>query len=192
MPRPKSAAGPLSSLSTRFDDKEMEVLKKAAEVKQWSVSQLIRAGAYEKAVNILNASGPGALSIRRLLGRVAEQLFDAHLQNFDYQADSYHRVPLERVFPGHAELEWAVSSLDPKSAADLVDALRKLGGELSILLSEEFARVQSSDSLEVHLIDPLLPSASTAPGATASHGTKPPKPQTAAKKSGKKDPRKAG
>jgi hypothetical protein len=137
---------PDTTLSTRFNERELNVLRKAAEAKKWSLARLLRLGAIEKAVHILNAAKPEMLAVRDLLTKVARQL----------------RVPQteEPLFSGDGSGEGSGDGSGDGSgsggADKLVMAIARLGAELAPMLTQELA------ALNVHGFDNLMDPATVA------------------------------
>jgi hypothetical protein len=157
-----------TTLSTRFDERELGLLRQAAEKKQWSLSQLIRVGAYEKAVNIVNANSPAAYPVRRLLAKVLTQLFEAKVMELDLchpYAEPRELVPSQY---GNAfdETEVFASTLDKGALASLSIAIQSLGAELAPMLNEEFIRAFVDRDTVGNLIDPTIGASQTPDGPT--------------------------
>jgi len=158
--KPKST---LSTQSARFDNRELDTLRKAAELKQWSLSQLIRVGAYEKAVHILNADSTAAYPIRRLLESMAKQLFEPEIILTDETSigpdgEFTETVYDEEIYGRFGDNSLAPTSLHPDVADELVKAILRLGSELGPMLSEEVLRIRSPHNSKEELLDPILPS----------------------------------
>jgi uncharacterized protein (DUF1778 family) len=147
-----------TTLSTRFDEQEMALLRQAAEKKQWSLSQLLRAGAYEKAVNIINAQSTAVYPVRRLLSEVLTQLIhprlmlcddgddgDGFLEEFD--PDRHQGAPAHLL---------SSTSLGQGVAAQLAEAIRRLGAELAPMLLDECTRLVADQDSVGELIDPAV------------------------------------
>lgn len=69
-----AAASSTLTYSTRFDDRQRELIDQAAKLKQWSPAKLIREAAISRAADIVNASGSSSPTLRHLARLVAKQL----------------------------------------------------------------------------------------------------------------------
>jgi uncharacterized protein (DUF1778 family) len=69
-----SESASTASYSTRFDQRQRDLIEAAAKEKQWSPAQLIREAAVSRAADILNASGTQSFALRKLAKIVSEQL----------------------------------------------------------------------------------------------------------------------
>ncbi len=167
----KEDAAGTTTLSARFDEREMVALRQAADAKQWSLSQLIRSGAYEKAVNVLNAQSPAVSAVRRLLCDVVQQLFEAKVMIEELSERNAVPVELTKTVwtSDHDESECFATTLQREKGQQLIDAMRKLGAELAGLFADEMMRLRAFDVPD-QLLDPALPS----PEATDAIPTSPP------------------
>lgn len=183
----KDEAGNVNTtLSTRFDDREMATLKQAADAKQWSLSRLIRAGAYEKAVNILNAQSMASYSVRRLLSELAEQLFNPKVMmssgHPDDPGQEFDPYLLGDRFPPDVEIY--SPPLNKETALKIVESMKKLGAELAPMFNEEIIRASAPNEVfgGWHgLKDPSLQSADESQPAApqpSKEGKNPPKKST--------------
>lgn len=160
-----------TTLSARFDEKELEVLKRAADLRQWSFAQLIRAGAYEKAVNIVNAATERSYPVRRLIARIIEQLIQPKLiaifnDRGDEELSLDERSRLVELW-NHAQgydfgSGWddlGCTTLHRDHVEKLAVAIRALGSELGTIVVDELQRAVHS---ETKMEDLILPE----PGST--------------------------
>jgi len=166
----KHESDPVTTLSARFEEAEIAKLREAAEARQWSLSQLIRAGAYEKAVNILNTRHIGVFGVQRLLERVAEQLFAPKVMvdpgppgEATVEFDNEMLNPGYFDFPEHVRVH--ANPFDFEVGPQLADVMRKFGAELSTLFLKEVMRVTAADT-KVELLDPHSPPSSVPEGAS--------------------------
>ena len=191
MNRETSTSG--ATQGTRFNQRELDVIRKAADLRGWSLAQLLRVGAVEKAVHILNAAHPCASQVRRLLSEVARQLLMPQI-NQQFYAGDYDRgsseVPhlildrggtMDDYFPDIAledcadRMEVYANSLHPDKIERFVTAIARLGVELAPMLSQEVAAL-SEDGFNV-LMDPATvaitesPEPSLAEGKSAARST---------------------
>lgn len=151
----KEATRPTSdptTLSTRFDAAEMDILRKAAELKGWSLSKLLRVGAYQKAAYILNSAGEAINPIRHLVSSVVGQLFNASLvSNSDLAHEDmvYEEMSIQGI---------EISSISETTFLDFVTSIKALGDELAPILEEERLRLLAKTSkiadLRTKLISP--------------------------------------
>jgi uncharacterized protein (DUF1778 family) len=133
-----------TTLSARFDEREMELLKRAAEKRQWSLSQLIRCGAFEKAANIVNATGPIAGTARDLVREVVSHLLRPRVEDESNQ-------PVGALL---ADTGWHVVPVSERQYQDLIVCIRTLGSELAAWFEEEAVRLKLPPALS-SLIDPM-------------------------------------
>ena len=141
----------MTTVTTRFNDAELATLKRAVSTKEWSLAQLVRAGAYEKAVNIVNASGSASHAVRRLLSSILSQLLDAKIEIWgtNSQGDDVILECVERLD------EATPTNLSRDEVDRLITVIRRLGAELAPLLAEERDRLHSDDDSRLaDLIDP--------------------------------------
>lgn len=147
-----------TTLSTRFTPAETEMLRKAAEAKGWSLSKLLRVGAYEKAVHILNLNGKNISSIRRVLADVVEQLFGAGLYATDGDASlgNVNHIDNEMLC-----LNVGIAPLNDSTFVNLITAIQNVGEELAPVLVEEHQRFVTRNTrggdLRSKLISPSIP-----------------------------------
>lgn len=157
-----SASSSGTTLSARFNDSELEILRRAAEIRQWSLAQLIQLGAYEKAVNIINASGEHQLAIRSVLAEVAMQLVRPEIKAIDL-TDSPVEVDVDTFLPPDVHVDASVLGEMEESA--FVRAVAGLGSEIAPLLRDELARARITNKAAKNvLLDLIEPK----PGATVS------------------------
>lgn len=152
----KQDSGANTTLSTRFDEQELALLRQAAKRKQWSLSQLIRVGAYEKAVNIVNANSPAAFSVRRLLAQVVTQLFNARVMvSAEGPWVEEPAVFQPSMFNISDDVKVYATTLESGELDQLSQAIHGLGAELAPMLNEEFIRA-FADRAVGKLIDPTV------------------------------------
>jgi len=158
---------PETPLTARFSAKEHETLRSAAETKGWSLAQLIRIGAYEKAVNILNATGEASYAVREVIGRVVKQLIAPELEceRFGGEMEPLRVPRLDdeaiKELGGDDTLGLggvdgiAPTQLSPNDLEPLLLTMRALGAELAPMVEQEFVRLTLGDpSTLSKLIDP--------------------------------------
>ncbi|MBI5865163.1 MAG: hypothetical protein HZB38_11770 [Planctomycetes bacterium] len=138
------------TLSARFDAAETLILRQAADLRQWSLSQLVRAGAYEKAVNIVNARGDGALAVRLILADVVRQFFYPTVWVTPFGQSVERRYGDDDQDGDSVRVE----PLDDVSIKQFIDAIRKLGPELADMLLDEVKRA-CVPATTAKLIDPF-------------------------------------
>jgi len=162
-------AAATTPISTRFEKAELEILKRAADKKQWSIAQLVRVGAYEKAVNILNATGHLVPAVRSILGQVIDQLVEpkvVHTRPYSVGEARMDFNAFEHDFCQSIDYEGSLrlSSLDDAALERFLKAIRGLGSELADLLSDEINRRNASDPhLVSEMIDPTLQASKNVP-----------------------------
>ena len=77
-----------TTISTRLDVDQRELIERAAELKNWSPAKLMRVAALEKAAAIVNLSEPKSFDFRELAREVAIQLTRPGYRLFDECLDS--------------------------------------------------------------------------------------------------------
>lgn len=140
------------------------MLREAAEIRGWSVAQLIRIAAYEKAVQIVNSNSPAITAICNLVSELIKQLRKPRLlecSNGVALAKGGGRLdpPMEfdqAKYDLGEKLVFA-SSLDAAKIRQLVDAIRRLGSEITPVIERELDRFDSADKCVGTLIDPADP-----------------------------------
>ncbi len=163
MTKSKETGGGSTTLSTRFDEKEMEFLRKAAAARQWSLSQLIRIGAVEKAVHIANTKSAALPAVRRVLAAVTEHLLNT---------DGICMEDGEKA---------KVAPLDKDVWAGFIRSLRSLGAELEPLLEAEHERISKGSAedwtfgalIEPKAITSSIPSQEAGEPSKVKHGEQP-------------------
>ena len=159
-------------LSARFDQQEFEVLKRAAEKKQWSVAQLVRAGAYEKAVQIVNATGGARSGVETVVSRVVAQLQRPDYDCYDLTGETRDPETGEDIPFGDTEeyykLRVVPRAVSPEDFFRFVRVIRALGPELADLLEEVYRKSTGGESLEQKLNALLLPSQQSTGDAASS------------------------
>jgi len=150
----------VTTLSTRFDDAELAKLKDAADAKQWSLSQLIRVGAYEKAANILNARSPAAYPVRRLLERVVKQLIQPEVMIRDELGTESRisDIPEEILLDPYCTCY--ATKLKDEDVLELIGIFRKFGAELETIFEDELMRL-TANSDNASLLDPAISQSET-------------------------------
>src|SRR5438045_5669127 len=88
----------LSTLSVRFTDEQRDLLVRAAELRGWTPTALIRTAALERAAHIVNTSRVTKFDFKGLASELAERLFqnrtiEYHLTEDDYQAMNEEHGP---------------------------------------------------------------------------------------------------
>lgn len=174
-------------LSTRFTPAEMEILKKAAKEKEWSLSKLMRIGAYEKSVHILNVNGKNINPIRRVLADVVKQLFDAglHATDGDASLDMVYHIEDEML---HQNV--GIAPLGESTFINLIAAIQNVGEELAPVLAEErerfVTRKTPGGDLRSKLISPSISQADPEPEPTSESNPPPRRSKKSGTKSAKK------
>jgi uncharacterized protein (DUF1778 family) len=69
-----------TTVSTRFDDKQKELLEDAATAANCTVSKFVRDAALQKAVAVLNASGASEVRLRQLAKMLVSHLYAAEAE----------------------------------------------------------------------------------------------------------------
>jgi hypothetical protein len=154
----------MTTLSARFDEDQLAVLKRAAGLKQWRLAQLIQIGAWEKAVNILNASGPGSYPVRKLVDELLGRVYEPEIRVSSGEWPDESDCRLDEVSPDES-LPASVLFVPPVRDSmidELTRVMKSLGPELADIVAELNRARKTSGELEAKLIDP-----SRAPGEVA-------------------------
>lgn len=152
-----------TTLSARFEPDELAMLRQAAEKKGWSVSQLLKNGAYEKAVSIINAHNPAVGEVRVVLGKMMKQLFDAEVwvkvdkrsgESFDTPFnESIYSLAIQPM-EDEVNVELYATKLPQATINKVIRAIRLLGAEIVPLLEEELMRATPAPTGLDTMIDP--------------------------------------
>jgi uncharacterized protein (DUF1778 family) len=73
----KSDKADTTTVSTRFDDKQKELLEEAAKAADCTVAKFVRDAALQKAVAVVNASGPSEVRLRQLAEKLVNHIYAA-------------------------------------------------------------------------------------------------------------------
>jgi len=149
-----NVAGGVVTLSARFSEREVGSLRKAAELRKWSLSQLIHAGACEKALNIVNAGGESSSAIRVFCGVIAKQLLSPGIQLLD---PAYGEpLPDKAVEEFLYEHDVKTDCLNEGDQALLVNVLAALGAEFAPILKQELDRARQNRTYRADLHEKLV------------------------------------
>lgn len=152
-----------TTVSTRFDEQELPLLKQATGIKGWSLARLVRIGAYEKAANIVNAAGDSVQPVRALLGKVVHQLFSAQVRFLGDSGSELSEDDRDEVLDSFSNVTCESESLSEATFKDFLKIVRSFGADLAPLLEDEFRRSQATKfDLLTGLIDPTSASNPTA------------------------------
>lgn len=156
-----------TTLSARFDAREVQRLEAAAQSKQWSVAQLIRAGAVEKSINMQNSIGRVRLAVDSFIAELLKQLLDPNVELFGSPED---------VDEVSKHMEQCDVSADPDRFSEsgvlsLIKIVRSLGSEFATILEEAYQRKMHTASAT--LADLVDPAALDAPSALGGAGPAP-------------------
>lgn len=146
--------GETTTVGTRFSAGELELLQRAAALKQWSVAKLLRLGAIEKAAHIINASGDNSHPVRNVLSRVVQQLRSPMYRLFR-EGKEFSEAEYDHWYSGHDDLI-EMDTLTEQEVIELGELIRKVGAELAPMLAEECARADARHGGLRQLIDPTL------------------------------------
>lgn len=123
----------LTTFSTRLTPAQQGLVVRAAELRGWSVANLIRIAVLEKAAHIINTSQPTRFNFRSLAKRVADQLTRPTAEvrvdetgetvQLDYFMDHL------AVIDANASYKADVSSLTAEEVSELERAIRYGGSE---------------------------------------------------------------
>jgi len=165
-----------TTMSARFNEREMEFLRLAAERRKWSLAQLICAGACEKALHILNATGDAISGATEIVSRVVRQLQSPSYEcydtnNPDWDPITDQRRPIADPESGFG-IEIVPDALPDGDFHKFLLVVRALGPELAGLLQEEYRRraATTGKTLDERLSALLLPAheVAGAPDSSAS------------------------
>lgn len=168
-----------TTVSTRFDESELRLLKDAAEKRRWSLAQFVRIAAKEKAANIVNSSGAAVVAVNQVLSAVVDQLISPNIHGLDREnTDSYGNpriVSVEEVSEATGDrFDVEVVGLDHQRFGEFVLVVRRLGSELADLLNAAWEMSRGSDSYSLSaLIDPEAPTYDGSPAdeSPVDHGS---------------------
>lgn len=155
-PRSEAGGGEFTTVSTRFDELELRLLREAAERRRWSLAQFVRVAAKEKAAHVLNSSGSALVGVHQVLRGIVHQFHDPEPLFLD---EVGREVTLEDVECQTGPLfQFRGSPIDHELFTDFILIIRRLGSELADLLeaSYDHARDNATFSLKA-LIDPADP-----------------------------------
>ena len=154
------------SFSVRLTEKQRELLSRAAEKRGWTLTNLLKNAALDRAVHILNTSAPNRVDFRGAAEEIARQVFtprsvrtiDDH--GMPVPAEVYARLDEAYAdpFPDPAPRPVEVSpwQMPPEFLAQIRDAARYGGTEFLDLI------VQASEAITTrnqrNLPDPIDPS----------------------------------
>lgn len=130
-----------TTVSTRFDDKQKELLEGAAEAADCTVAKFVRDAALQKAVAVLNACGPSEVRLRQLAKMLADHLYTAEAESIrddeNLVVGSVVVSPLyERVQVETQDSPMFVSQVDRKLANEIKEAARTCGSEFARFFKE--------------------------------------------------------
>ena len=141
-----------TTLSTRFNQAEMENLRMAADLRKWSLSKLLWVGTNQKAVHIVN-HGIANQALRRVLADVVQQLFAPSLQGDN---DGEMLDEMERC-------GGSLSCLSDRTFRNLIAAIEDVGEELAPILEEERHRLEAQQFAQEDLRSTLISCSSLKP-----------------------------
>lgn len=132
------------SFSVRLTEKEKDLLTRAAETKGWSITNLLKNAAREKAAFILNTSAPNQVDFRRIAAEVAAQVFAPRVARVAApdgrsmtDADAVPSVTPEDLMESvHTIVEISPWQMPPTFVDDIRSAARFGGTEFLSLLLE--------------------------------------------------------
>jgi uncharacterized protein (DUF1778 family) len=73
------------TLSVRLTDKQKELLSQAASLRGWTVANLLKTAALEKAAHIVNTSTTTTVDFKDVAGKVADQIFTRRSAHMCYE-----------------------------------------------------------------------------------------------------------
>jgi uncharacterized protein (DUF1778 family) len=96
-----------ATFSVRFTDEQRELIAKAAAIRGWSPTNLLRTAALEKAVHIINTASPNQIDFRAVARTVADQVFARRKVLVPVQAPPGHVILEEaQVYEDLNNTEW--------------------------------------------------------------------------------------
>jgi len=150
---PETSAQPKEvAFSVRLTTEEHELLKKAAALRGWTPTNLIRTATLERAAHILNTSRVTTFNFKELAVRLSDQLFKPREVEVDPE-------DLE-----HAPPDWIPTATAHGLPVDVLSELRKAnrlgGGEFLALVLEYCEGLTASRRFDVPApIEPPTPTA---------------------------------
>jgi hypothetical protein len=151
------------SFSIRLTEKQRELLSKAAEAKGWTITNLLKNAAIEKAAFILNTAGPSRIDFRGVAQKIVTQVFGTRTARVpDTNGQPIWAQPFES-FDDEDNLERYVYPVEispweasPEFVNEMRDAARFGGTEFLNLLIDAAEPVAARG--ERKLPDPIDPS----------------------------------
>jgi uncharacterized protein (DUF1778 family) len=148
------------SFSVRLTRKERDLLSRAAEKRGWSLTNLLKNAALEKAIHILNTSAPNRVDFRGTAEEIARQVFtprsarsiDQHGQPQAVEVYGSLEDVYSNPFPDPTpQVEVSPWHMPPGFLAQIRDAARYGGTEFLDLI------VQASEAIATRNEGNLLP-----------------------------------
>ncbi len=149
------------SFSVRLTDKERDLLSRAAEKRSWTLTNLLKKAALEKAVHILNTSAPNRVDFRGTAEKIAGQVFTPRsgrtiaLNGEIVRAEMVEDIAYAFSEQIHNAVEVSQSEKPPDFLSQIRDAARYGGTEFLDLIIEESEAITSRH--ERNLPDPIDP-----------------------------------
>lgn len=142
----------LSTLSVRFTDEQRDLLVRAAELRGWTPTALIRTAALERAAHIVNTSRVTKFDFKGLASELAERLFQSRTIEYHPSQDEFEAMSDEH---GPSPFDVPVRPLSLDTLFRLKQAAR-LGGAEFLSAVVEFAEGLTA-SQRHDLPDPVDP-----------------------------------
>jgi uncharacterized protein (DUF1778 family) len=163
-PKPKDDAKDTISFSVRLTEQQRSLLEKAATAKGWTITNLLKNAALEKAAYILNTSSPNRVDFRQLARAVAVGVFaprEVYAVQGEESVDitpvaSFYDLPPE-LEDGALMCEVSPWHMPPSFAAELREAARYGGTEFLNLILEAAEGIATEKPKD--LPNPVDPSA---------------------------------
>ncbi len=135
----KAKKAETSTVGTRFESRQREVVEQAAEIAGCSPARFIRDAAIERALSVVNASGPSEFRIRKLAAMLVDHLLRATVGE---ESDGEHtRQGVQSALyyvPNPAEGSNAGSGVDWQALREIREALNTCGTAFVRMLLDEW------------------------------------------------------
>lgn len=144
-----------TTLSTRFDEIELSLLSEVARAKQWSLAQLIRVGAIQKAIHVKNLSGASRPAVDQFAANLLEHLLTPevfYLHDGQDISVEEAETEMQEHMPG---LEARARRFADWQLENLIRIIRTIGADFATVLEDELRRrTATATSSLSSLLDP--------------------------------------
>jgi uncharacterized protein (DUF1778 family) len=151
------------SFSVRLTEKQRDLLSRAAEKRGWTLTNLLKNAALERAVHILNTSAPNRVDFRGAAEEIARQVFTPRSgRTIDRDGQPVPAEVYERLEEAYTDqtpnpVEVSPWQVPPGFLEQIRDAARYGGTEFLDLIIQESEAITTRS--QPNLPDPIDPSA---------------------------------